>query len=160
MYFKKVKRKCSVRGCKNTNCFAISQTREIGNTVIICKECLKDALSSLDNIKPETKNNFPIRSGVIPALFFNAAALGLKSGSTAEKSLAPEDTYVSQEFKNVKENIIPLENNAKDIEHINGGLNSVSDNETAFKCHVCGRKFESEKSLKIHLRKCSGGNRG
>lgn len=49
MYVKKIKRICGVRGCKNTDVFALSKTREMGNSVIICKDCLKDALASIDN---------------------------------------------------------------------------------------------------------------
>lgn len=47
MNFKQVKRKCGVRGCKNTVSFHISRTREIGNSVIICKECLQEALTAI-----------------------------------------------------------------------------------------------------------------
>lgn len=73
MYLKRVKRKCSIRGCKNTDCFAISRTREVGNTVIACKECLEQALDGIKNIPAEAKSNIP-KSGdpVIPPLFFNA----------------------------------------------------------------------------------------
>ena len=49
MYVKKIKRICGVRGCKNTEVFAISKTKEMGNSVIICKDCLKDALASIEN---------------------------------------------------------------------------------------------------------------
>ena len=49
MYIKRIKRKCGVRGCKNTDVFALSKSREMGNSVIICKACLKDALTSTDN---------------------------------------------------------------------------------------------------------------
>ena len=47
MNYKQVKRKCNVRGCKNTASFHISRTREIGNSVIICKECLQEALTAI-----------------------------------------------------------------------------------------------------------------
>jgi outer membrane biosynthesis protein TonB len=54
MYVKKIKRICGVRGCKNTDVFALSKTREMGNSVIICKDCLKDALASIDSyVEPE-----------------------------------------------------------------------------------------------------------
>ena len=43
MNAKYVKRKCSVRGCKNTSSYMISLTREMGNSVIICRECAKAA---------------------------------------------------------------------------------------------------------------------
>ena len=56
MNVKRVKRICGVRGCKNTESFALSKFREMGNSVIICKECLKNALDSIDNYaEPEKK---------------------------------------------------------------------------------------------------------
>lgn len=45
---KKVKRKCNVRGCRHTDSYSISHYREGGNTVIICKDCLKYALAAID----------------------------------------------------------------------------------------------------------------
>lgn len=41
VYLKKTKRKCGVRGCQNTVSFAVSRTREIGNSVVICAECAR-----------------------------------------------------------------------------------------------------------------------
>lgn len=49
MYVKKIKRICGVRGCKNTEVYALSKSRDMGNSVIICKDCLKDALASIEN---------------------------------------------------------------------------------------------------------------
>ena len=69
MYARKVKRKCGVRGCKNTDSYSLSLTRESGNSVIICKECLKAALSAAEN---HTEDNRKIVSREIPPLFFNA----------------------------------------------------------------------------------------
>lgn len=52
MYIKKIRRKCGNRGCKNTeNVYALSKTREMGNSVIICEECLRDALKTIDGTK-------------------------------------------------------------------------------------------------------------
>lgn len=48
MFVKKFKRKCSVRGCKNTaNVYLISKRREMGGTIGICTECLKEAAESI-----------------------------------------------------------------------------------------------------------------
>lgn len=49
MYVKKIKRICGVRGCKNTEVYALSKSKDMGNSVIICKDCLKDALASIEN---------------------------------------------------------------------------------------------------------------
>lgn len=52
MYIKKIRRKCGNRGCKNTSdVYALSKTREMGNSVIICEECLRDALKTIDESK-------------------------------------------------------------------------------------------------------------
>lgn len=48
MYVKKIKRKCGVRGCKNTETYAISKSREMGNSIIACKECLMEALAIIE----------------------------------------------------------------------------------------------------------------
>lgn len=55
MYVKKIKRKCGVRGCKNTETYAISKSREMGNSIIACKDCLMDALATIEaQYKPIT----------------------------------------------------------------------------------------------------------
>ena len=46
MYAKRLKRKCMVRGCKNTDTYSISHTRESGNSVIICIDCLIGGIKS------------------------------------------------------------------------------------------------------------------
>ncbi len=48
MYVKKLKRKCGVKGCKHTETFTISKNREMGNSVIVCKECLIEALNTIE----------------------------------------------------------------------------------------------------------------
>lgn len=83
MFIRQVKRKCNVRGCKNTDCFAIARSREVGNTIIICKSCLEEGLGAIDEIDPETKSNIPaIDNTPAPSLFFNAEALGVANAET------------------------------------------------------------------------------
>ena len=75
MFVRQVKRKCSVRGCKNTECFAVSRTREVGNTIIVCKSCLEEALGAIDEMDPKTKSNIPALDNTLaPPLFFNKKA--------------------------------------------------------------------------------------
>ncbi len=52
MRFKKIKRQCGVRGCRNIVSYALSKNRELGNSVIICRACLEEALK--DIVKSET----------------------------------------------------------------------------------------------------------
>lgn len=71
MYLKKIKRKCGVRGCKSLEAFAVSKTREAGNSVIICLDCLKKALTEAEQYRePERKEKI---TNSAPNLFFNAA---------------------------------------------------------------------------------------
>ena len=51
MFVKKIKRICDVRKCKNKETYAISRTREAGNSVIICKDCLKEALAEIERLE-------------------------------------------------------------------------------------------------------------
>ncbi len=56
MFVKRFKRKCDVRGCKNTaNVFLVSKRREMGNTIAICTDCLKEAQASIDGYVEEKK---------------------------------------------------------------------------------------------------------
>ena len=51
MYVKKVKRKCEVRGCKNTDCYSISRSREMGFSIIACESCLNEALEAIKEMR-------------------------------------------------------------------------------------------------------------
>lgn len=73
-YFaRKVKRICDIRGCRNTDCYAISKSREAGKSIIICTECLKGGLAAVEELEknapvPKTSGN-----SEPPALFFPEA---------------------------------------------------------------------------------------
>lgn len=73
MNIRKVRRKCNVRGCKCIDSFVISRASEFGNTIIICKSCLKDALAATELVSDESKRYVEKkkREG-FPALFFNS----------------------------------------------------------------------------------------
>ena len=65
MNVKKIKRKCGVRGCKNTESFIISKTREMGGSVIMCRKCLAEASKAAEGyaepekVKKASKPLFP-----------------------------------------------------------------------------------------------------
>ena len=66
MYVKKIKRKCGVRGCKNTESYAISKSREMGNSIIACKECLMETLNTIEEQnKPITFKETPVVDEVV-----------------------------------------------------------------------------------------------
>lgn len=63
MNIRKVRKKCMMRGCKNTDTYAISKTREFGG-VIICKECISSASNEIEVLeKPKKKADEKKKSG-------------------------------------------------------------------------------------------------
>ncbi len=153
MYVKKVKRKCNVRGCRCTDSFAISLSREVGNTVIICKSCLGKALGAIDEINPDTGDNSKNVSPGIPSLFFNAKALGVENAAEDAENKLSEDVSECQE--NEKATEATEENPESDGED---AAEDTNGSEECFVCPVCGKSFTSEKGLKAHMRKCKGKN--
>ena len=95
MYIRRVKRKCMVRSCKNTDCFSISRTREAGNTVIACKNCLAEAIEAIDTLPEDQKTNVPDAIHTqAPPLFFNA--------DVQEKQAANDKTQETKQTKKKK----------------------------------------------------------
>lgn len=78
----KTRRICDVRGCSNTACFSIAKSREVGNSVIICEDCLKEALKAVKKYTDAPEN--PVYSPA-PPLFYHPE---LKP--TAEEQPEPE----------------------------------------------------------------------
>lgn len=96
MHIRHVKRKCSVRGCKNTDCFAISKNREIGNTVIMCKTCMEDALKAAKEFKPVKREHSVSEP---PPLFF----IGVKEEAVKEAKPAKADEAEKENGKTEKD---------------------------------------------------------
>ena len=62
MFIKKIKRICSVKGCKNTqNVFVVSKRREVGGSVVICTDCLREGLKDTESYVEPAKVKMPIR---------------------------------------------------------------------------------------------------
>lgn len=69
MKIKRVKKICDVAGCRNRDCFYISRAGGSGS-VIICKDCLEEALDGIKNYK-EPKRKVMSEP---PELFFGVLA--------------------------------------------------------------------------------------
>lgn len=152
MYVKQVKRKCGIRGCKSTDCFAVSRSREVGNTVIVCKECLSLALGAITDIDPKTKSN--IRMGenrAVPGLFFNAEALG----KTPEEHMGEFENDCSEIEKTPNESV-ETEESETETEESPNGEDTAEDihGELAVICRECGKTFDSVRGLQTHARYC------
>ena len=150
MYIKKLKRKCSVRGCKNTECFAISRSRELGNSIIICKSCLQEALVAVDENPVETKLNISALEASAPSLFFNAKALGTEAET---KSGMPSPVLPENGPQGEKISTVGVQGDSSEE-------TTPEEEPAGFICSLCGKKFESEKRLNAHLRYCKATNTG
>lgn len=109
MYIKRIKRKCGVRGCKNTDVFALSKSREMGNSVIICKDCLKDALTSTDNYVEPIKVKREVTS-----LFYHPELANVTLSSVADVAEPKpteviEDTITEETHISVAEDTVTID---------------------------------------------------
>lgn len=134
MYAKKVKRKCGVRGCKNINCFHISLTREIGNSVIICKSCLEKGIKAVDDIKPIPDAR--VHYSEAPPLFFN----DVKKTNT-EVAEVP-----TQEEKPAEEAQAPQTEPSTDTD-----VDTPPQDASEFVCPHCGQVCKTELGLQKHI---------
>ena len=124
MHVKKVKRRCSVRGCRSTDTFTISRSREVGNSVIICKSCLEKALEAVENyengvvVEPQHKG--------IPSLFFIGAV------DTVEEKKVPEEA-------------------TQPAEPTDDGADAPITDAPEFICPHCGQICKTELGLQKHI---------
>ena len=134
MYARPVKRKCGVRGCKNIDSYALSLTREAGNSVIICKSCLGKALGAIDDPQPET--DIRVAYSEAPPIFPRAIAPAPVEEAPAEQteSEAPAPAPVEAEAP------APVEAEAP-----------VPVEETTYKCPHCSAVCKSEQGLQKHI---------
>jgi hypothetical protein len=133
MYSKKLKRRCSVRGCKCTDTYAISLTREVGNSVIICPACLEKANEAVKNApaEPEVK-----ASAGAPSLFFNASALGTVSDET------PEPAVDDVTADDVTDDGVTADDGEPD----------ATESASEFACPYCGQVCKTELGLQKHIK--------
>lgn len=107
MNVKRIKRKCEVRGCRNTDSFALTNANEFGNSVIICKDCLKSALDAAENYNPNVPNTR--RDSEPPALFFNKNTVNDTASTAVKDSTDKETTYICQNCNKTYKNSVSYE---------------------------------------------------
>lgn len=129
MYLKRIKRKCMVRGCKNTDTYTMSKTREMGNSVYMCKDCIAEADKAVKSyVEPEKTM---VKKGIKP-LFFN--------------SFLKTDTSVTENEPELTEVI-------GDIEALDNSV--AEDKAESFICDKCGKECASKVGLISHQRHCN-----
>lgn len=124
IYVKKVRRRCGVRSCKTLDSYAISRTREAGQSVIICEDCLREALKAIEDgsIGLPKQQKEPRE---IPPLFFNAAIADSRKAAAEARRAAENDKTAAQDADKPPDT-------------------------SEFACTQCGRTFTTETGLKRH----------
>lgn len=128
IYVKKVRRRCGVRNCKTLDSYAISRTREAGQSVIICEDCLREALKAIEDGNIGLPKQ-PSKPREAPPLFFNAAIADSRKAAAEARRAAENDKIAAQTADKPPE---------------------VYADTGAFVCTQCGRAFTTETGLKRH----------
>ncbi len=148
MKVKKVKRKCMVRGCKNTDCYAVSHSSEVGNSIIICKECAAEIAPAIAEFeKQNPKQAEKKAASAPPPLFYNTET---EVAPQAEKA-TPDDGQVEQNENMLEEEATV---NASD-EAVENEDNDLEENEV-YVCPKCGKQYKSKRHFAKHLETCEG----
>lgn len=138
MYAKKLlKRKCSVRGCKNTDTYAISLTREFGNSVIMCKSCAAKVVGAIEEIKPIPDAHVPHDQA--PPLFFNRL---IKRAVEEEEVIEESPVQEEAPEESVAEEPVTEEaiEDTPDTDDVDG-----------YACPYCEQVCKSELGLQKHI---------
>ena len=135
MYVRKVKRICGVRGCRNTQSYSVSLSREAGNSIIICQECAKKVFEALKDepapVATALSKNEPA------ALFYHPEIENVAEEET--EAAAPAEIAAPEE-----EN----ENVAEELDE------ELDPEATAYICPNCKKGFKTERGLKQHMKSC------
>ena len=153
MNAKKIKRKCMVKGCKNTDTYTISKVRDFGDTVLICKDCLQEALKAIKDYgkpKPPEQPKEPDKP-----LFYNH--LTQQNPVPDESEPAPDEpvTDESTSDKSTTDETVSDESATDESEPDN---NVPENPDTQFICPKCGKVCGSQIGLISHQKSCGGGD--
>ncbi len=143
IYAKKVKKKCSVTGCKCLESFAISRSRSETGLINICASCLAEALSRVDECRKEYE--LQAEKNVIPALptqlFYHPPIPPIIDNTDESASEGEEVTAEG----------------ASDTADTSDTSDTADTSEAAlFVCEKCGKGFETLRGLNSHYSRVHG----
>ena len=140
MYAKRLRRKCSIRGCKNVDTFGLTRSKEGGNSVILCKDCLEASLEAVGKVAAAPVAKREPREA--PPLFFNTVKKAepetVEEAAEVIEPTEPEATEPAEETAEYELLEMPEPVEAK-VETI------------GFVCPHCGKVCKSEQGLQKHI---------
>ena len=120
MNVKKIKRKCGVKGCRNTETYTISKVRDFGDTVLICESCLKESLEAIKNYGKEP----PKKEAAPPPNMFYSHLTTPSNGTLRTASPTPAGEFVCPKCGKEYKTKLNLSNHVKKCKADEGGLGS------------------------------------
>jgi hypothetical protein len=153
MYAKKLKRKCMVRGCRNLDTYAISRTREHGNSVIICLDCLNEAIKAAKEADKNPKPKYVPKPP--PKLFYLGKVK--KKPDEAETVNDPDVKETAGIDTDEKADVQVVEAAVNTTESANetGAENKAGTTAEQFICQYCGRECNGKMGLLRHESSCA-----
>lgn len=161
IYAKKIKKKCMIRGCGNTETFALSRSgSEFGN-VFICASCLAEGLSQVDEARKDfdEKEKKKASKPSAPAPLFyhpeNHVIKTIEQSPELIENVAVDDV-VDEVVYEVDKSVDEASDEAS--EEVSTAVDEVTDDiereskkkTTGFICVECGREFDTLKGLNMH----------
>ena len=132
MFVRRVHRVCGVAGCMNLDSFYISKYRLVPGTVIMCKDCLKEALADIEKIEAE-----------------EAKARGEDPNAIKPEEEKTQDwTADPTEYDDSE---VVAETEPEIIESV-----EAKPGHAKYACPNCGREFKTSSSLKVHMESVHG----
>jgi hypothetical protein len=104
--YRKVHLMCQIKGCHNTDSYAITLSRENGHSVVMCLDCMKKIGLLAAQIQSDIKAGYDSKSGELGKSHAPAAPETAESAETAEESepINLETLTVAQLKELAKEN--------------------------------------------------------
>lgn len=165
IYAKKLKKKCMIRGCGNTESFALSKSlSDIGN-VFICASCLAEGLSQVDEARKdfdEAMVEKVKKSSAPPPLFYHPTVIKpiIEADAASEEVTESVDGAVDDMVDGAVdevENAVDGEDTVVDaVAEDSAESSEPSEEQPQFICAVCGKAFGTLKGLNMHAKVHSG----
>lgn len=153
---KRIRRACDVPGCRNTVSYSLSRFRTFGNCVILCEECINDALKLVNEIKedvhvelvgyvcPVCGEKFTTESAWVKHKYIHELVPTIDTSETVAEvySVESEDTVDTTDNADIADTSDTTDTS---------DATDTADTAVVYTCDVCGKEFDSEANLKRHI---------
>lgn len=164
IYVRKLKKKCMIRGCGNTESFALTRSSSETGNVYICASCLAEGLSQVDEARKKFNAAEKVKKVSSPAPLFYHPELKVPAMNVQEapfvmpSEVVVEENLEAGQAEAAEETVYEVVDvNSVDgaYKEQSGGASDAIDEEkkhAGFICTECGRGFDTLKGLNAHAK--------